>query len=119
MTDPTAASLFGAWLNHASAHYKGAFSFLIVDCFLLSGAAALAIAQAFQVRFQFFRFHILCLFGLHSLIEGYVNWHFVLLLFVFHFLRQGYVHSLFPCLSGDTLGWSFVLIHYMAFSISI
>lgn len=49
MTDPTAASSFGAWLNHASSHYKGAFSFLIVDCFLLSGAAALAIAQAFQI----------------------------------------------------------------------
>lgn len=49
LTNPTAASSFGAWLNHASSHYKGAFSFLIVDCFLLSGAAALAIAQAFQI----------------------------------------------------------------------
>uniref|UniRef100_A0A7C8ZPB0 S-acyltransferase n=1 Tax=Opuntia streptacantha TaxID=393608 RepID=A0A7C8ZPB0_OPUST len=49
MTDPTAPSSFGAWLNHASAHHKGAFSFLIVDCFLLSGAAALAIVQASQI----------------------------------------------------------------------
>lgn len=49
VTDPTAPSSFGAWLNHAGTHHSGALSFLIADCLLFSGVAALTIVQASQI----------------------------------------------------------------------
>ncbi|KAL2500595.1 Protein S-acyltransferase 24 [Forsythia ovata] len=49
LTDPTAPSTFGAWLNHAGNQHVGAISFLIADFFLLSGVAVLTVVQASQI----------------------------------------------------------------------
>ncbi|KAK9697904.1 hypothetical protein RND81_08G068500 [Saponaria officinalis] len=49
LTDPTAPSSFGAWLNHAGTHHAGAISFLVAVFFLFSGVAILTVVQASQI----------------------------------------------------------------------
>ncbi|KAF5175963.1 S-acyltransferase [Thalictrum thalictroides] len=49
LTDPTAPSSFGAWMNHAGGHHTGAVSFLLVDIFLFFGVAVLTVVQASQI----------------------------------------------------------------------
>ncbi|KAD3067952.1 hypothetical protein R6Q59_018048 [Mikania micrantha] len=49
LTDPSAPSSFGAWLNHAGNQHTGALLFLISDCFLFVGVAALTSMQISQV----------------------------------------------------------------------
>ncbi|OVA19189.1 zinc finger protein [Macleaya cordata] len=49
LSDPTAPSSFGAWMNHAATHHIGAISFLIVDFFLFFGVAVLTVVQASQI----------------------------------------------------------------------
>ncbi|KAL5985614.1 hypothetical protein ACLOJK_027600 [Asimina triloba] len=49
LTDPSAPSSFGAWLNYAATHHTGAISFMIVDLLLFFGVAVLTVVQASQI----------------------------------------------------------------------
>ncbi|KAK1420957.1 hypothetical protein QVD17_22956 [Tagetes erecta] len=49
LTDPSAPSSFGAWLNHAGNQHTGALLFIICDGFLFMGVAALTSMQISQV----------------------------------------------------------------------
>ncbi|KAA8522944.1 hypothetical protein F0562_009367 [Nyssa sinensis] len=49
LTDPTAPSSFGAWMNHAGSQHIGAITFLVADFFLFSGVAVLTAVQASQI----------------------------------------------------------------------
>ncbi|KAL9223942.1 hypothetical protein vseg_000025 [Gypsophila vaccaria] len=49
LTDTTAPSSFGAWLNHAGTHHAGAIAFLVAVFFLFSGVAILTVVQASQI----------------------------------------------------------------------
>ncbi|KAH9624427.1 hypothetical protein KSS87_003446 [Heliosperma pusillum] len=49
LTDPTAPSSFGAWLNHAGTHHPGAISFLVSVSMLFFGVAVLTVVQASQI----------------------------------------------------------------------
>ncbi|XP_047332561.1 protein S-acyltransferase 24-like [Impatiens glandulifera] len=49
LTDQTAPSSFGAWVNHAATQHMGAVAFLLSDFFLFFGVAVLTIMQASQI----------------------------------------------------------------------
>ncbi|XP_074281192.1 protein S-acyltransferase 24 isoform X2 [Silene latifolia] len=49
LTDPSAPSSFGPWLNHAGTHHPGAISFLLAVSLLFFGVAVLTVVQASQI----------------------------------------------------------------------
>ncbi|KAF5749581.1 hypothetical protein HS088_TW04G01551 [Tripterygium wilfordii] len=49
LSDPSAPSAFGSWINHAAIHQTGALSFVMVDFFLFFGVAVLTVVQASQI----------------------------------------------------------------------